>query len=588
MQRSSKIGNIDNIRHSLAHLLAASVLKRFPKAKLGIGPTIENGFYYDFLLPRGLTPDDLKEIEKEMMKFALAKLPFSGKKVTAIEAKKLFSVKGGEQPFKLDLIKELVKEKKPLTIYKTGTILTDLCKGGHVKNTSEINVDAFKITKTAGAYWRGDEKNQQLQRIYGLAFETKNELEAHLKMLEEAEKRDHKKLGILLDLFTFSDLVGSGLPLWTPKGTILKHKLDDFVWELRKKRGYEKVEIPHIAKKELYETSGHWDKFQNDLFKITTREGHLFVMKPMNCPHHTQIFKRKPWSYKEMPVRYASTTMVYRDEQSGELSGLSRTRGFAQDDAHVFCRSSQVKEEINKIWEIIHEFYGAFGFDMKVRLSLHNPKEKKNYLGTPKEWKYAEGELRLLLKEKKVEFVEALGEAAFYGPKLDFLAKDSLGREWQVATIQLDMNQPKRFDLTYTNEDGKPEEVLMIHAAIMGSIERFLSIIIEHFGGAFPVWLAPVQVTIIPVSEKFNKYSESIYQKLKDEDVRVELNDANETLGKRIRDGQIQKIPYIVVIGEKEEGSKTINVRHYTRGQEGEIKLEKFLEKIKEEVKNKS
>ncbi len=589
MQRSSKIGNIDNIRHSLAHLLAASVLKRFPKAKLGIGPTIENGFYYDFLLPRGLTPDDLKEIEKEMRKFALAKLPFSGKKVTALEAKKLFR----DQPFKLDLIKEFVNppaggKKQPLTIYKTGTVFMDLCRGGHVKNTSEINVDTFKITKTAGAYWRGDEKNQQLQRIYGLAFETKNELDGYLKMLEEAEKRDHKKLGILLDLFAFSDMVGSGLPLWTPKGTILRHKLDDFVWELRKKRGYQKVEIPHITKKELYETSGHWDKFKDELFKIKTREGHEFAMKPMNCPHHIQLFKRKPWSYREMPVRYSSTTTCYRDEQTGELSGLSRTRAFAQDDAHVFCRTSQVKDEANKVWDIIHEFYGAFGFDMKVRLSLHDPKKKKNYLGTPKVWKYAEGELRSLLKEKKVKFIEAVGEAAFYGPKIDFLAKDSLGREWQVATIQLDINQPERFDLTCIGEDGKPERVLMIHAAIMGSIERFLSIIIEHFAGAFPVWLAPVQVVIIPVSEKFNKYSELIYQKLKNEDIRVELNDANETLGKRIRDGQIQKIPYIVVIGEKEEDSKTINVRHYTRGQEGEIKLEKFLEKIKEEVKNKS
>ena len=575
--------SLDHIRHSLAHLLAAAVLKKFPDAKLGIGPTIENGFYYDFLLPQPLTPADLKEFEKSMKKFIGGKLPFTGKEVTAAEAKKLFA----HEQFKLELIDEFSKEDKQLTVYSTGDIFMDLCRGGHVENTSEINPDAFKLDKIAGAYWRGDEKKPQLQRIYGLAFGTKQELDDYLKLLEEAKKRDHKKLGPELDLFTFSELVGPGLPLWTPKGTLVRNLLDDFVWQLRKKRGYVQVDIPHITKKDLYEKSGHWDKFKDELFKIETREGHIFAMKPMNCPHHTQIYNRRPWSYRELPQRYASTTKVYRDEQSGELASLSRVRAITQDDAHVFCRNSQVKDEIFKIWDIVSEFYGAFGFELSVRLSLHDPEHPEKYLGTPALWKKAEGELRDLVKERGVSAEEAPGEAALYGPKIDFMGKDALGRLHQVATIQLDMNQPERFDLTCVNEKGEKERIVMIHAAIMGSIERFLSVAIEHFAGAFPVWLAPVQVAVLPLSEKFLEYGVEVFTGLDRAGIRAELLDANDSLGKRIREAQLMKIPYVLVVGEKEEQSNSVAVRS-RKGDEGAIETPKFLERIVSEISNKT
>ena len=594
--------NLDHIRHSLAHLLAAAVLKKFPDAKLGIGPTIENGFYYDFLLPQPLAPADLKEFEKAMKKMVGAKLPFTGQEVTTAEAKKLFSAGSGsafggkDQPFKLELIEEFSKEDKKLTVYRTGDVFMDLCRGGHVENTSEINADAFKLDNIAGAYWRGSEKNPQLQRIYGLAFGNKKELDDYLKLLEEAKKRDHKVLGPALDLFTFSELVGPGLPLWTPKGTLVRNLLDDFVWQLRRARGYLQVDIPHITKKDLYEKSGHWDKFKDELFKIETREGHIFAMKPMNCPHHAQIYARKPWSYRELPQRYANTTKVYRDEQSGELAGLARVRAITQDDAHVFCRASQVKEEIFKIWDIVSEFYGAFGFTLSMRLSLHDPAHPEKYLGTPAIWKKAEGELRELVKERGAEAIEAPGEAALYGPKIDFMGKDALGREHQVATIQLDMNQPERFDLSCTNEKGEKERIVMIHAAIMGSIERFLSVIIEHFAGAFPAWLAPVQVAILPIGEKFLAYGKTVRDALAAQGIRVELGDADESLGKRIRAAELMKIPYILVVGEKEEAANSVAVRSRSatkaaegkNGDEGAMPLKSFLEKIDREIREKT
>jgi threonyl-tRNA synthetase len=589
--------SLDAIRHSLAHLLAAAVLKEFPDAKLGIGPTIENGFYYDFELPRSLTPADLKTFEKTMRSLINKKLPFTGEEVSAEEARRRFAA----QPFKLDLINEFAKDGKQLTIYHTGDIFSDLCRGGHVENTSEIPAGAFKLDKIAGAYWRGDEKNPQLQRIYGLAFASEAELDAYLKMREEAEKRDHKKLGQQLDLFTFSDLVGPGLPLWTPRGTLVRNLLDDFVWQLRRERGYMKVEIPHITKKDLYERSGHWDKFKDELFRITTREGHEFAMKPMNCPHHTQIYARKQWSYRELPQRYANSTMCYRDEQSGELSGLSRVRAFTQDDAHVFCRMSQTKEEFLNVWDIVREFYGAFGFEMRVRLSLHDPEHPEKYLGDKKRWAEAEGVLREIVTEKEksesAKWFEGVGEAAFYGPKLDFLAKDALGREWQVATIQLDMNQPERFDLFCINENGEHERIVMIHAAIMGSIERFLSVFIEHTAGVFPAWLSPVQVAVLPVSEKFDSYAGEVVKKLlkagadggRDE-IRAELNAATESLGKRIREAEMMKIPYVLVVGEKEESAGTVAVRGRGRdgepsGDEGTMMIEEFIKKIGNEIK---
>ncbi|MDP2586896.1 MAG: threonine--tRNA ligase [Candidatus Komeilibacteria bacterium] len=574
---------LEQLRHSLAHLLAAAVLKIRPEAKRTIGPAIDNGFYYDFEFAEPLTQADLPKIEKQMKKMLTTWKSFDKHEVSAAEAKKEFA----DNPYKLELINEFAGEGQNLTIYQSGDF-RDLCRGGHAENFNKIDPASFKLEKVAGAYWRGSEKNTMLTRIYGLAFATKQELDDYLAMKAEAEKRDHKKLGPALDLFTFSELVGSGLPLWTPKGTILRNLLDDFVWELRKKYGYEKVEIPHITKKDLYETSGHWDKFQDDLFKITTREGHLFAMKPMNCPHHTQIYARRAWSYRDLPQRYATTTMCYRDEQSGELAGLSRVRGFAQDDAHVFCRLGQVKKEFLKIWDIIHAFYGVFGFNLRIRVSVHDPEQPEKYLGDKKKWEFAESMLNEIVNEKKADTFLGVGEAAFYGPKLDFMGKDSLGREWQVATIQIDMNMPERFDLNCTNEEGKAERVVMVHAAIMGSIERFLSIIIEHFAGEFPLWLSPVQVKIINVGEVHEDYCQKLADQLKAENIRVELDLANETVGNKIRKSSREKIPYTLVIGDKEMQADKLAIR--VRGQENlaELSYDDFITNIKNSINNRS
>jgi threonyl-tRNA synthetase len=575
--------NLDHIRHSLAHLLAAAVLKKWPDTKLGIGPVIENGFYYDFQFSQPITDADLKDLEKQMRKFVGGKLAFTGTEMSAEELKQKYAT----QPFKLELIHEYASEGRKLTSYKTGDIFEDLCRGGHVENTSEIDPDSFKLTKLAGAYWRGDEKNAQLTRIYGLAFANKAELDAHLKMLAEAEKRDHKKLGPEMDLFVFSPLVGPGLPLWTPKGTLVRTLLNDFVWSLREARGYERVEIPHITKKELYETSGHWDKYKDDLFKINTREGHVFAMKPMNCPHHTQIYNRKKWSYRELPQRYANTTMVYRDEQSGELAGLSRVRAITQDDAHVFCRISDAKNEAVKIWEIIHEFYGSFNIPLTVRLSTRDPKSPEKYLGDTKRWEVAEALLSEVAKEKGAEIIAGVGEAAFYGPKLDFMGRDAIGREHQVATIQLDFNQPERFDLSCVSEKGEDERIVMIHAAIMGSIERFMSVLIEHTAGHLPLWLAPVQARVIAISEKYQQYASEQVAGLKENGVRAELANCDETLGKRIRAAQVDKIPYVIVVGEEEMNAGTVAVKR--RGEDlGKLARTELVACLQKEIKEKT
>ncbi len=460
---------LKNNRHTLAHLLARAVLEFYPSVKLTLGPAVDNGFYYDIDFgTEKISDENLKELQTYMRKNLSKWTEFSHREISKEEAKKVFS--GNE--YKLELINEITERGEKITLYKCADF-EDLCRGGHAENPAkEISTDSFKLDRIAGAYWRGDEKNKMLTRIYGLAFESKEKLDAYITQQEEAKKRDHKKLGVELDLFTFSELVGPGLPLWTPKGTILRNLLDAYVWELREAKGYDRVEIPHITKKDLYEKSGHWEKYKDDLFRITTREGHEFAMKPMNCPHHTQIYARKAWSYRELPQRYANTTTCYRDEQSGELSGLSRVRAFAQDDAHVFCRMSDAKNEFLKVWDIVENFYKTFGFELKVRISKHDPAHPEKYLGDKERWAFAENMLEEIAKEKNVVTFEGIGEAAFYGPKLDFMANDAIGREWQVATIQLDMNQPERFDLTCTNEKGEKERIVMIHAAIMGSIER--------------------------------------------------------------------------------------------------------------------
>jgi len=575
---------LHNLRHSLAHLLAAAVLEIRKEAKLTIGPTIENGFYYDFDLNSPISDKDLPKIEKKMKEILRSWKEFESEEKSEKESKKYFK----DNVYKLELIDEIVGKKEKITFYTCGGF-TDLCRGGHLKNPAkEINPDAFKLDRVAGAYWRGDEKNKMLTRIYGLAFETKEELESYLKMREEAEKRDHKKLGKELDLFTFSELIGAGLPLFTPKGTLIRDLLDGFVWELRKQVGYERVDIPHITKKELYETSGHWDKFKDDLFQINTRENHVFAMKPMNCPHHAQIYARKQWSYKELPQRYASTTKVYRDEQTGELSGLSRVRSITQDDAHVFCRFTDAKVEMENIYKIVKTFYGSFGFILQPRLSLHDKENMGDYLGTEEVWLSAEKSLREVMEKNSENGIEVVGEAAFYGPKIDFMAKDAIGREHQVATIQLDMNQPERFDLFCINEKGEKERVVMIHAAIMGSIERFMSVLIEHTAGAFPLWLSPVQVKVLPISEeKHGSFAKDIYKKLHDANIRVELDDSNEGLGKKIRNAKIEKIPYLIVIGDKEKDSNTLTVEGRNDEKLENITTEEFLTKLKEEIKNK-
>jgi threonyl-tRNA synthetase len=570
----SKIMNtLEHKRHTLAHLLAAAVLNNYPHAKLTLGPAIDTGFYYDIDFSGGEVPTDadLKELQTRMKKILNGWSEFTHRTVTADEARSHFA----GNPYKTELVNELEARGETITLYSCGDF-TDLCRGGHSEHPNkDIDADSFKLDKVAGAYWRGDEKNAMLTRIYGLAFDSKAELDAYVLQVEEAKKRDHKKLGVELDLFSFSPLVGPGLPLWSPKGTLMRNLLDDYVWRLRQQAGYERVEIPHITKKELYITSGHWDKFKDELFRITTREGHEFAMKPMNCPHHTQIYARKMWSYRELPQRYANTTTCYRDEQSGELSGLSRVRAFAQDDAHVFCRMGQAKEEFLKIWDIVHTFYGAFGFNLRVRISKHDPANPEGYLGDKDRWALAEGILEEIATEKKADSFVGVGEAAFYGPKLDFMAKDAIGREWQVATIQLDMNMPERFDLTCMNEKGEKERVVMIHAAIMGSIERFMSILIEHTGGNFPLWLSPEQIRIIPVAEAHNEYAKRIHNELVGIGIRAGLDDSNESLGKRIRAAKTDKLPYFVVLGDKEVAAENITLESRD-GEQTQMTLEEL------------
>lgn len=580
---------IEQIRHSFAHLLSAAVGELYPGVKNTIGPAVDNGFYYDFEFPAGddgkakiPSDKDFAKIEKSMRKILPHWKGFEKLSVSADEARARFA----GNPYKLELIEEIIKKGEEITLYKSGEFV-DLCRGGHA-DPKDMDPEAFKIDRVAGAYWRGDEKNTMLTRIYGLAFASKAELDAFIAQREEAKKRDHKILGPELDLFTFSDLVGAGLPLWTPKGTVVRNLLDNFVWSLRSMREYQRVEIPHITKKDLYVTSGHWEKYQDDLFKIKTREGHEFAMKPMNCPHHTQIYARKQWSYRELPQRYANTTTCYRDEQSGELSGLSRVRAFAQDDAHVFCRMSQVKDEFLKIWDIVHEFYPVFGLNLKVRLSRRDPEQPDKYLGDKARWDIAEGFLREIIADKKAEFIDGPGEAAFYGPKLDFMAHDSIGRQWQVATIQLDMVMPERFGLTCVNEKGEKEGIVMIHAAIMGSIERFLSIIIEHLGGNFPLWLAPVQAKVIPVRESNEQRASEVAKILAAAGLRAEVDLGAAGFGKKVREAKDMKIPYTVIIGDKDMEKGVVTLESRDKGKVGEFAAEDVAKMLAKESEAKA
>lgn len=540
--------SLEYIRHSLAHLLGAAVLELYPGSKLAIGPAIENGFYYDIEPSTKISEDDLPNIQDKMHELLKTWQEFSSKEVSASEAKDQFI----GNPFKQELIDEIASKGEKITLYTSGAF-TDLCRGGHVENAKEIDPKSFKLNKVAGAYWRGDEKNAQLTRIYGLAFATKKELDEYLTMMAEAEKRDHRKLGQALDLFTFSPLVGSGLPLFTPRGALLRRLLEEFVLSLQTPFGYERVWIPHIAKSDLYKTSGHWDKFEDDLFHVSSKKtDDTFVLKPMNCPHHTQIYASKPRSYRNLPIRYGEVTTVYRDENTGQLQGLSRVRSITQDDGHVFCRLDQAEQEMKNIHSIITSFYEAFGMSLVPRLSLRDPQHPEKYLGGDEAWNSAETALKKLLTDQGLTYEVGLGEAAFYGPKIDFSAKDAIGRWWQLATIQIDFNQPERFGLAYTSDSGEEQRPVMIHRAILGSTERFLSIIIEHYAGAFPVWLAPVQVAIAPVGESHLEISHALAAKLLAHNIRVEVDESNESVGKKIRNAEMMKVPYALVIGDKE------------------------------------
>ncbi len=562
------------MRHSLAHIMATAITRLYPGVKLGVGPVVENGFYYDIDLGPTvkLSEEDFAKIEAEMKKIIGEDQPFVRSTKPVDEA--IEWAKQAGQPYKEELLNDLKRAgttiAKDLNADELGTIaegesqinevsfynngdFTDLCRGPHVESTGKVG--AFKLMRVSGAYWRGKETNPQMQRVYGVAFATPDELKGHLQMLDEAKRRDHRKLGQELDLFVFSPLVGPGLPLWTPRGTIVRNKLDEFVQELRDEVGFQPVTVPHITKKDLYEKSGHWSKFKDDLFKINTREGHEYAMKPMNCPHHTQIYSSQLRSYRDLPIRYRETTMVYRDEQSGELGGLSRVLSITQDDAHVFCRLSQSKNEALQLWDIIERFYQTLGIPLRLRLSLHDPEKPDSYIGSPEQWAEVEEAMRSIAKERVGDdFVEAIGDAAFYGPKLDFLGRDALGREHQVATVQIDFGQPEGFDLTCVNEHGENERIVMVHCAVMGSLERFLSVYIEHTAGRFPVWIAPEQIRIATLNddEKVVSFATNMAAEAKKLGLRVTVDSNNESVGKKIRGAELMKVPYTVVIGQKE------------------------------------
>ncbi len=571
-------------RHSLAHVLLMAIHSKYPTALATIGPVTDTGFYYDVDFGADkVAPEDLIHLEKEMKKIIGMNLPFVVETVKTEKAKELFKT----NPFKLEIIAGIEKEGQDVTLYHTGKEFFDLCEGPHVENTKDIPEDSFKLEKVAGAYWRGDEKNPMLTRIYGLAFKDKEALEAYITQQEEAKKRDHRILGQQLKLFIFSPLVGPGLPLWTPRGTILRTEIDTFVQELRKEYNYGRVTIPHFTKPDLYIKSQHYEKYGEDLFKVKTRDGHELCIKPMNCPHHAQIYASERRSYKELPIRYSETTMVYRDEQSGELNGLSRVLSITQDDAHIFCRESQLKEEMNNIWNLIERFYSTFGFNaITPRFSRRDSDPK--FKGNIELWEKAESAIKALLEERAPgTWVDGEGEAAFYGPKIDFMAKDAIGRSHQVGTIQLDFVQPTNFELEYVSEEGKREMPVMIHCAIAGSLERFLSVYIEHTAGNFPLWLSPTQISIIPIAEAHHAHAKSVLAKLLAVGVRAEADIAKEGLGKKIRAAREMKTPYWVVIGDAEVANNTVTLEHRTLGKIGEIKIDELVEKLTTEIREK-
>ncbi len=588
---------LEVIRHSLSHIMAVAVLELYPDVKFAIGPSVDNGFYYDFDLGgKKINDDDLKEIEKKMNHIVKQNLKIEKSDMDIGDA--LNQEKKSGQIYKQELIEELKKEgEKKVSYYKLGNF-NDLCKGPHVESTGKIQKGSFKLNKLAGAYWRGDEKNKMLTRIYGLAFQNKEELDGYLKLMGEAEKRDHRMLGRELDLFHLDETVGLGLPLWHPKGAMLWRLIEDFWYREHLKNGYQLVRTPHIGNRKLWENSGHWGFYNESMYpplevgqtlkenqaKQGIKESEQFLLKPMNCPFHVQIFKNRPHSYKELPVRFAECGTVYRYEKKGELSGLTRVRGFTQDDAHIICRADQVEEELKRVVDFILFIYKSFGFEIEninVYLSVRDPQLNK-YAGNEQGWNFTEKVLEKVAREKKLNISKDVGGAVFYGPKLDFKVKDAIGREWQCSTLQFDFNLPERFDMSFMNSEGKAERPYMLHRALFGSFERFIGVLIEHYAGVFPTWLSPIQVKIIPVGEKHSEYCQKLAEEFVLNEIRVELDGSSETVGNRIRKSVQEKIPYILVIGDKETGSEKLSVRD--RGSENirETSKEDFIKEIKD------
>ncbi len=560
--------------HSSAHLLAEALEAVYPGVKFGIGPPIENGFYYDIDLEgKPFGDQELEAVEKKMVELAKESNVYERSEVSKADALSYFKEKGDE--YKLELIADLPDGE--ITFYKQGNF-TDLCRGPHIPNTGFIK--AIKLLNVAGAYWRGNEKNKMLTRIYGITFPKQKELTDYLHVLEEAKKRDHRKLGKELELFAFSEKVGMGLPLWLPKGTILRERLEQFMRKAQIKAGYDPVVTPHIGSKQLYVTSGHYEKYGKDSFQPirTPDEGEEFLLKPMNCPHHCEIYKTKPRSYRDLPIRFAEFGTVYRYEQSGELHGLTRVRGFTQDDAHIFCRPDQVKEEFIKVIDLVFHVFNSLGFEnYTAQVSLRDPANKEKYIGEDHLWDRAEREIQEAASEKGLDTVTEIGEAAFYGPKLDFMVKDALGRSWQLGTIQVDYQLPQRFELEYVGSDNQKHRPVMIHRAPFGSLERFVAVLIEHCAGNFPLWLAPDQIAVLPISERFNEYAQMVYDSLKQQDIRGLLDNRDEKIGRKIRDAETKKIPFMLIVGEKEVADRTVAVRKHSQGDQGSVSLDEFI-----------
>jgi len=570
--------NLDNLRHSCAHLLAAAVMELYPKAQRTIGPAIDNGFYFDFDILK-ISDEDLPKIEAKMHEILPSWKSFERHELTLTDAKKEYP----GNPYKHELVDEFSSQGERLSFYKSGDYW-DLCRGGHVEHPNK-QLKHFKLLSVAGAYWRGDEKNKMLTRIYGTIFPTKEELDKYLWQQAEAKKRDHRKIGAQLGLWTFSDYVGAGLPLFTQKGALIRRLTCELVEELQTQQGIAQVWTPQIAKADLFKISGHYDKYRENLFSVHSNySNEEFFLKPMNCPQHTQIYASQSRSYRDLPIRMADFAMLYRDEKPGELLGLSRTRSFSQDDCHIFCREDQITEEMNMALDMTQKIMQVYGFKYKYRLSLHDPEHPEKYLGDPKTWKKAEQLSEKVLKDRGMEYFPGVGEAAFYAPKLDLIATDSLGREWQLSTLQIDFFMPQRFGLSYIDEKGQKQTPVMLHRAISGSPERLMAILIEHYAGAFPTWLAPIQIIVLPISDRQLDYAHKVEQQLKDQNIRVELNDKSEPLNARVRDAEMQKIPYILVVGNREAEANSVSVRSRASKETQSLSLSQFTSSITQEI----